>query len=62
MKADATLPRREYVHHSSTTINYIKRNYDNYTIPEMAQQLGMDPDKIRALARREGIKKKKSHF
>lgn len=55
-------PRRDYVHHTTATVKHIRQNYRDYTIPQIAAQLGIDASKIKALARREGIKKRKSLF
>lgn len=60
MNPAASLPPREYIHHSARTVSYLKSNYSNYTMRQMSTHLGIDSAKIKALARREGLKKRKS--
>ncbi len=61
MTPAATLPR-SYVHHSVKTVNYLRKNYPNCTMKQMATDLGIEVAKLKALARREGLEKRKSLF
>jgi hypothetical protein len=54
--------RRPYIHHNTLTTNYLRNNYQSSTIPKMAKELGIPAQSLKALARREGLKKEKSLF
>ncbi|TGE08272.1 hypothetical protein [Hymenobacter fodinae] len=54
----SSIVRREYIRHNQKHVAYLQQYYSQYTIDELAAQLQLPAAKLKALARRAGIRKR----
>jgi hypothetical protein len=48
---------RPYTQHTTATVRHIRQHYPRQTMPEIAAEINIPVQKLKALAQREGIRK-----
>jgi len=59
LRSVGTAPVRAYTHYKTSHVVYLSQNYHLYTLKELETQLGIPWQKLKRLAERNGIKKRR---